>query len=523
MDSATVYELSCVACGSPCRAIDRFCSQCGRRDPTNQGLAAEPDALLHAQTIVGGSEEGLTVIGDDDEEDVDATIIGKGARRVSLERNLATLAQMLVPGAMFARRYRIQRFLGSGAMGYVCAAVDESIDEVVALKILSRQIQEDPAGFERFKLELKLARKIRHRNVVQSFDLGFGDGYPYISMEYIDADNLQPHLNRRERFTEREALLIMRQVLRGLRAAHDLGIIHRDIKPENILLNKDRIAFITDFGIATHGDLTRRRELVGTPDYMAPEQLRCEDVTPAADLYACGVLLYRMITGSLPYQAETLKQILDAHRNLAPAPIPDDVQVSDVTRDVIQWMLQKAPGDRPGSAADVLDQIEPLLRTTVARKSSRQNTALIVESEDATTASLRILLENDGYRVLAAKDAREGVNLAFEENPDLILLDARIQGGFDIALDMPSLDPAVGGADAIGFFRILRGDQKLSMVPIIVMAEETLTSLHNAFLDAGAADLLLKPFAAPDLASSLRRAFPARDRYESGEFRRIED
>jgi len=520
MDSASQFDLICVSCGNACRAIDRFCSQCGRADPANR------DQLLRAETITPTSlseiaAETATIIGDEDIEE--NTIVGRSARRRSLEKNLATLAQMLVPGAVFARRYRIQRFLGSGAMGYVCAAVDESIDEVVALKILSRQIQEDPDAFERFKLELKLARRIRHRNVVQSFDLGFGDGYPYISMEYIDADNLQPHLARRERFTEREALLIIRQVLRGLRAAHDLGIIHRDIKPENILLNKDRIAFITDFGIATHADLTRRRELVGTPDFMAPEQLRCEAVTPAADLYACGVLLYRMVSGVLPYHAETLAQILEAHRSSEPLPIPAEIQLSDVTRDVIRWLLQKDPEARPRTAGNVLDEIEPLLRTTVSRKGLRQNTALIVDADPDTTAFMRTLLETEGYRVLCAKDAREGVNLAFEESPDVILLDARIQGGFDIALEMPALDPAIGGIDGIGFFRIVRGDEKLRMVPIIVMVEETLTSLHNVFLDAGAADMLIKPFDAFDLTSSLRRAFPTRYRYESGEVNRVDD
>lgn len=520
MDSASPYDLICVSCGSACRAMDRFCSQCGRADPANR------DALLRAETITPATagenaEETATIVGDDSlDED---TIIGQSARRRSTEKNLATLAQMLVPGAVFARRYRIQRFLGSGAMGYVCAAIDESIDELVALKILSRQIQDDPDAFERFKLELKLARRIRHRNVVQSFDLGFGDGYPYISMEYIDADNLQPHLARRERFNEREALMIIRQVLRGLRAAHDLGIIHRDIKPENILLNKDRIAFITDFGIATHADLSRRRELVGTPDYMAPEQLRCEPVTPAADLYACGALLYRMVSGGLPYHVETLAQILDAHRTAVPRPIPDEIPLSDVTRGVIRWLLEKDPADRPRTAGDVLDQIEPLLRTTISHQGLRPTTALVVDADAEITSFMRTLLEAEGYRVLSANDARDGVNLAFEENPDVILLDARIQGGFDIALEMPSLDPAIGGADGIGFFRIVRGDEKLRMVPIIVMAEETLTSLHNVFLDAGAADMLLKPFDAFDLTTSLRRAFPTKYRYESGEVSRIDE
>ena len=186
------------------------------------------------------------------------TLIKSVRREHSTRLNTLAVETMLAPGTIFARRYRIQRFLGSGAMGYVCCAIDESIDEVVALKVLSLPIHEDPDAYDRFKTELKLARRIRHRNVVQSFDLGFAEGYPFISMEYIDADNLLKHLTRRTTFDEQSALAIMRQVLRGLRAAHDLGIVHRDIKPENILLNKDRMAFITDFGVATSQDIVRK-------------------------------------------------------------------------------------------------------------------------------------------------------------------------------------------------------------------------------------------------------------------------
>src|SRR5205823_3618498 len=180
------YDNPCVACGAGCRAIDRFCSQCGQPDPL--GPREEPsyddDELARPQTTTR-------------------------ARGRNTEAALA-LERMLIPGNVFGRRYRIQRFLGAGAMGYVCSAIDNTIDETVALKILSAPVQEDPEGFERFKTELKLARKIRHRNVVQSFDLGFADGYPYISMEYIDADNLMKHLQRRSQFPETVALAIIR-------------------------------------------------------------------------------------------------------------------------------------------------------------------------------------------------------------------------------------------------------------------------------------------------------------------------
>src|SRR5258708_7586560 len=213
-----------------CRPTDRVCSQCGRHDPTGaQASSAPGDDLLTAATLVGDDDDAnlesatfLTPVppADGDPLTVLKAMAAKSTapsrRRDKTLQTKPQLDQTLVPRALFGRRYRIQRFLGAGAMGYVCDAVDESIDEVVALKILSVPIHDEPEAFERFKLELKLARKIRHRNVVQSFDLGFADGFPFISMEYIDADNLLKHLSRQETYAEPAALAILRQVVRGV-------------------------------------------------------------------------------------------------------------------------------------------------------------------------------------------------------------------------------------------------------------------------------------------------------------------
>jgi serine/threonine protein kinase len=365
-------------------------------------------------------------------------------------------------------------------------------------------MQEDPDAFERFKLELKLARKIRHRNVVQSFDLGFADGYPYISMEYIDADNLLRHLHRKQSFEEMHALAILRQVLRGLRAAHDLGIIHRDIKPETILLNKDRIAFITDFGIATPANIGKTRELAGTPDYMAPEQLRMEPVTPASDIYSCGVLFYRMLTGALPYRAESITQIMEAHLRATPLPIPDEMPVTWETRELIDWMLRKEVSDRPATVQPLLERIDAMLKEGAKRSRSTRMSVLIVEDDATTLAFLSHTLESDGFRVIPATNARQGVELAFEQNPAIILLDAKIRGGFDLG-DI-SDDPT--GVDGLGFCRILRGDSKLREVPIIVMSEHTLSMLQPAFEVSGAADIVIKPLGRDDVIQAVRRVLP---------------
>jgi serine/threonine protein kinase len=491
------YDLACVACGSGVRPIDRFCSQCGRPDP------AAGDDLISPTYVVDDVIE-PTFVSTGELLSEEKTMMSRSRRTEIQQKREAILREMLVPGSIFGRRYRVQRFLGSGAMGYVCSAVDESIDEVVALKILSAPIQEDPDSFERFKLELKLARKIRHRNVVQSFDLGFADGYPYISMEYIDADNLLKQLHRRESFDETQALGILRQVLRGLRAAHDLGIIHRDIKPENILVNKDRIAFITDFGIAVPQDVVRTRELAGTPDYMAPEQLRCEPVAPATDLYSCGVLLYRMLTGRLPYRAESISEIMDAHLRAAPDPIPDSLQVSGETRELVAWMLRKEMSERPASAHPLLERIDAMLKEGAQRSRSTRLSVLVVEDDAPTLAFLRGALEADGFRVIPATNARQGVELAFELSPNIILLDAKIRGGFDLGVE--SDDPT--GVDGLGFCRIVRGDTKLREVPIIVMSEQTLSMLQPAFQVSGAADIIIKPLTSDDVVGAVRRALP---------------
>ncbi|HXH40955.1 MAG TPA: protein kinase [Thermoanaerobaculia bacterium] len=496
------YDLACYACGAAVRPIDRFCSQCGRRDPALQTGAGSSDPVLTSSTVVGDD----TDVRKDPYlpyaagEATSPTLIKSGSGE-PIRANTLAVESMLAPGSVFARRYRIQRFLGSGAMGYVCSAVDESIDEVVALKVLSLPIHEDPDAFERFKTELKLARRIRHRNVVQSFDLGFAEGYPFISMEYIDADNLLKHLTRRSTFDEHTALSIMRQVLRGLRAAHDLGIVHRDIKPENILLNKDRMAFITDFGIATSQDLIRK-ELAGTPDYMAPEQLRCETVVPASDLYSCGVVLYRMLTGVLPYRAKSIKEVLEAHLNALPEPIDESLDISAETRGLIASMLQKKVTDRPLNARVLLDRIDELLKAAgMTRSASRRVTVLVIENDPEALRLMTSVLQGEGYRVLATGNAREGVNLAFEQSPAMIFLDAKIRGGFDLP---PEAEGEEIAADGLGFVRIVQRDERLRSVPIVLMTDDTLTQLASAFQKAGVADVMVKPLSASDVIDAVR-------------------
>jgi CheY-like chemotaxis protein len=503
VERAPGYDLTCHACGAAVRPIDQFCSQCGRRDPAHlQGVQSHDGSLTSTTLVSDGltNEDTYPTFVAPEESMGQGTLIKSVRREHSTRLNTLAVETMLAPGTVFARRYRIQRFLGSGAMGYVCCAIDESIDEVVALKVLSLPIHEDPDAYDRFKTELKLARRIRHRNVVQSFDLGFAEGYPFISMEYIDADNLLKHLTRRTTFDEQSALAIMRQVLRGLRAAHDLGIVHRDIKPENILLNKDRMAFITDFGVATSQDIVQK-ELAGTPDYMAPEQLRCEPVVAASDLYSCGVVLYRLLTGELPYRAKSIKEVLEAHLYAAPEPIDRSLPISNDTRELVFSMLQKRVIDRPRSARELLDRIDIMQKAaTMTRSASKRVTALVIDHDPEALAFLSGVLKTEGYRVLATDNAREGVNLAFEQSPAIIFLDGRIRGGFDLPAEAKGEEPA---ADGLGFVRVVQRDERLRPVPIILMTDEMLAQLDNTFEKAGVAGVMRRPLSTTDVKGAL--------------------
>ncbi|HEX8152547.1 MAG TPA: response regulator, partial [Thermoanaerobaculia bacterium] len=271
---------------------------------------------------------------------------------------------------------------------------------------------------------------------------------------------------------------------------------------ENILLNKDNVAFITDFGIATTADRVRRREIAGTPDYMSPEQLRSEDVAPASDLYSCGVLLYRMLEGVLPFRATTMHGMIAAHLNDAPDPIGGEREVSAATRELVNWMLQKRMSDRPQNANELLEKIDFQLNRERTRSASQRVTVLLAEADPDALEAVKSVLEGDGFKVLATSSAREAVNAAFEHTPSVIMLDAGIRDGFELSL---AEGDAPAGADGLGFCRIVRADDKLRRVPIIVMSDPSESALKNEFSQCGAAEFVLKPLAPAEIISAVQR------------------
>jgi serine/threonine-protein kinase len=277
---------------------------------------------------------------------------------------------------LLAGRYRIVRFISRGAGGEVYEAEDLELRVRVALKSIRASIARDPDALARFKREILLARSISHPNVCRIFDLGQhrdgGGGAFFLTMELLDGETLADRIERRGRLPEAEALPLVRQMAAALGAAHDAGVVHRDFKPGNVVIVPSRDgerAVVADFGLAlataTPGDardaarLTAEGKIVGTPAYVAPEQVNGEPITPRTDVYALGLVMYEMVTGQLAFGGETLLSVVA--RRLAEPPPPPASIVPDLDRRweaVILRCLERAPAARFASAADVVAALD---------------------------------------------------------------------------------------------------------------------------------------------------------------------
>ena len=288
-----------------------------------------------------------------------------------MTETIQTPVRELTTGSTFAGRYQVIEELGHGGMGRVYKVQDTKIGEKIALKLIRPEAGLDKKSLERFSNELKLARKIRHKNVCQMFDLGDDQGTRYITMEYVHGEDLKQLIRKVGRLSPGQSVGIARQVCEGLEEAHKLGVVHRDLKPQNIMVDEDGKARIMDFGIArslSGKSITGAGVLIGTPEYMSPEQVEGKEVNQRSDIYSLGVILYEMVTGRLPFIGETPISIAHKHKYEAPEdPKKFNTQVSDDIARVILKCLAKDEAKRFQSAAELgaeLGRIEEGLPTT---------------------------------------------------------------------------------------------------------------------------------------------------------------
>jgi eukaryotic-like serine/threonine-protein kinase len=270
------------------------------------------------------------------------------------------------PGALLGQRFEILSVLGAGGMGIVYKARDRELDDLVALKMLKRDLWGDSSQLERLKSELKLARKITHPNVLRTYDFGEIDGVPYISMEYVRGVTLRFMLDQSRRLPYSAGLRLAKQLCAGLAAAHSVGVLHRDIKPENLILEPTGNAKLMDFGIARPIDRltpgqTQAGFVVGTPQYLAPEIVEGREADPRSDLYSCGIVLYELFTGVLPFEGPTAMEILVKHLREEPArPSARWPEIPPALEAAILRCLEKDPDRRYRAVAELLRDLEAL-------------------------------------------------------------------------------------------------------------------------------------------------------------------
>jgi len=308
----------CPKCQSDNPETSRFCADCGTQLPPSEEISAP------TETLEAPKEE-------------------------------------LTTGSTFAGRYQIIEELGKGGMGKIYKVMDTKIKEKVALKLLKPEIASDKNTIERFSNELKFARKIRHENVCQMYDLNEEKGTHYITMEYIHGEDLKRLIRKMGQMSAGQAIPIAKQVCEGLVAAHKLGVVHRDLKPQNIMVDEEGNARIMDFGIARSlkgKGITGAGVMIGTPEYMSPEQVEGKEVDQRSDIYSLGVILYEMVTGRVPFEGDTPFTIGVKHKSEIPKdPKELNAQVPTDLSGVILKCMEKDKEQRYQSAGEVRSEL----------------------------------------------------------------------------------------------------------------------------------------------------------------------
>jgi serine/threonine protein kinase len=293
---------------------------------------------------------------------------GSGSRRTPSGRPPGTRHTSFAPGARVGDRYSVLGTLGGGGMGEVYRARDHELDRDVALKIIRPLLADDATILERFRREVLLATQITHPNVLRVYDLGEGSGVKFLTMQLVEGEDLATRLRRERRLPWQEVVGLGRQITHGLAAAHARGVVHRDLKPRNVLVEANGHAYVADFGLATIGEsgVTRSGELLGTPSYMAPEQVKSEGVDARADIYALGVVLYEALTGELPFKGATAFEIMSARLFQPPRAIRDIVPlVPDPVAAVVARCMEVDRARRYANTVQVAEALDGIGRASL--------------------------------------------------------------------------------------------------------------------------------------------------------------
>jgi eukaryotic-like serine/threonine-protein kinase len=285
-------------------------------------------------------------------------------------------------GTVLSGRYRLEAKLGSGGMSTVYLGRDQTLDREVAVKVMHREMSEQADQLERFRQEARAVAKLSHPNVVAVIDAGEDGGYPYIVFEYVEGETLKQRIAREGALDPQEAIAYAIEVARGLSVAHARNLVHRDIKPQNVLIDGEGRAKLTDFGISRQLEqdgMTATGRVLGTTDYVAPEQAMGRSTDQRSDVYSLGVVLYEMLVGQVPFQADSQVGVAMKHVN---EELPDvqrrRPEVSAAVALVVERATAKDPGERYQHVGEMIDDLSTALEVEVARAGSTTGEATSV-------------------------------------------------------------------------------------------------------------------------------------------------
>ena len=347
--------MRCISCSSEVPDASRYCPSCG--NPVDSGS----EATLVDNNLVGAEGETIAPPATPRRTPSRVTTPPHRSSRpasgaaASLTSSGAIGGGRFTPGQVIIDRYRVVALAGRGGMGEVYRAEDLKLSQIVAIKFLPASLSNDAGALARFHSEVRIARQVSHPNVCRVFDIGDADGVPFLTMEYVDGEDLASLIRRIGRLSTDKAIEIARQVCAGLAAAHERGVIHRDLKPANLMLDSTGKIRITDFGLASLAANIEASDVrAGTPAYMAPEQLEGKEVTAKSDVYSLGLVLYEILTGRRAFNASTLPELIKQRESSVPASPSTLVRDLDpLIERVILRCLEKDPAQRPASALQV--------------------------------------------------------------------------------------------------------------------------------------------------------------------------
>ncbi|MCA9667869.1 MAG: protein kinase [Myxococcales bacterium] len=401
-------------------------------------------------------------------------------------------------GTRVGDNYRIQRVLGRGSMGIVYLGRDLALERDVAIKILAPHYAADERVAKRFRREAVAMASVRHENVVQIFAFGDHDGRPYFVMEFIPgytvASLIENANERGEQLYLDVVLGILAQVCRGLQAVHERGIVHRDVKPANMLIGPGFRVALTDFGLVETLANTPGRDLAGTPLYLAPELIRRQALPDKqrhlSDIYALAISTYEMLTGDVPFDGKTIKEILRRHVNQPPRPVSEiRSDLPTAVDDVLKLALSKNPNERPTSCEAFITRLNEARGGLAAPMKSGGRRILLADADPVAREIARTALKV-GFpdaSIIASEDGLDALERAREARCDLAVVD----------LDLP-------GMNGIELCGALSGDEMTEHIPVVVTSGGFVGNSRSVLRSMGIKELLAKPIDATHLVNIAR-------------------